>query len=214
MTFTQTATPGVVTFVAPAVTAQTTLTFNVAVSNAAGTVNAFVSVIVNPAGLPSVTATASPNPAPSGSTVTLSASPVTAGVTYQWKQVSGSPQMSLVGANTATASFQSPVLAIGAAPLSLGFQVTATNSAGSATANTGVTLNPPADTVTITAARYRLIKSRLDVSATTNGPIVVDSKTGGPSVADADALVLRLELAARPSPAPPGSWSAGFRASR
>ena len=179
VTFTQTATPGVVTLVAPAVTAQATLTFNVAVTNAAGTANASTSVTVTPPGLPSVSAAASPNPAPSGSTVTLSASPVTTGVTYRWTQVSGSPQMSLVGANQATASFQSPVLGIGAAPVSLGFQVTATNAAGRSTASTGVTLTPPADTVTITAATYRLVKSRLQVTATTNGPITIDSKTGG-----------------------------------
>jgi hypothetical protein len=176
VTLQPTATPGVVTFVVPPVTVQTTLFFSVAVTNAAGTANASVSVVVNPAGAPTVTASATPNPATSGTFVGLAATSGSAGVSYQWRQVSGSPQVTIANATKASASFVAPVVT---GPTTLGFQVTATTSGGSATANVNVAVAPPIDTVTITAANYRINRSRLDVTATTSAPLVIDSKTGG-----------------------------------
>ena len=179
VTLQPTGVPGVVTFVAPSVTTQTTLTFNVAVTNAAGTANASVTVTVTPLGKPVVVATADPNPALGGTVVSLIASPTAPGEKFQWVQLPGNPRVSIPSPTLATTTFLAPPLPMGSSPVTLGFQVTATNAAGSSTATTSVVVNPQPDTVTITSARYRLTKSRLDVTATTNAPIVVDPKTGG-----------------------------------
>jgi hypothetical protein len=178
VTLAPTANPAVVTFVAPSVTQQTTLSFNVAVTNVAGTTTASVSVAVSPLAAPTVTAASAPNPAAAGATVTLTATSSSPGVTYKWTQMSGSPSVTLSSATSRAPTFQAPVLTLGAASISLGFQVTATNSGGSATATTSVTVNPPPDIVTITTVVYRFAKSRLDVTATTSAPIRINAKTG------------------------------------
>jgi K319-like protein len=97
-------------------------------------------------------------------------------LSFQWTQTSGTP-VTLTGANTATATFTAPAMTAGQGPLTLGFKLTVNNALGaSGSATTNVTVQPIADTVTITSAIWRLRKSQLTVTAVssvTNGSPVL-----------------------------------------
>jgi hypothetical protein len=131
----------------------------------------------------------------SGAQVTLAGSvydtntvPVKQPLTYQWQQTSGlavnfTPTSGQVGSTTpctlsvpctVSTSFTAPVLAAGASPVTLTFQLTATNSVplSSPTATTSVVVSssppPAADTVTITGATYKVRQAALTVTATSS----------------------------------------------
>ncbi len=159
-------------FVAPAVTATTALTFALTVTNAAGSSTATVTVTVNAGAAPTVVHIADQTVA-SGTPVSMTATcsdPNGLTCSFVWTQTSGTPVVltpnPLAGA---TVSFQ-VALAAGAAPAVLQFQIVATNSAGQSSAPdvTTVTVNPPADTIQITSAEYRADKQRLILTATSS----------------------------------------------
>jgi hypothetical protein len=108
---------------------------------------------------------------------------------YQWQQTSGpavsfTPTTGSVGSLTSPCtqagpcavptSFTAPILAAGAAPVTLTFQLSANNNVplSSAIATTSVVVSstqlPPADTVTITGATYRVRQAALTVTATSS----------------------------------------------
>lgn len=159
-------------FVAPAVTAPTVLTFALAVSNAAEASTASVAITVNAATAPTVNPIAA-RTVGSGTPVSLTASctdPRGLTCSFVWTQTSGAPIVltpnPLAGA---TISF-TVALAAGASPAVLSFQVIATDTAGvsSAAEVITVTVTPPADTVQITNAEYRADKQRLILTATSS----------------------------------------------
>jgi K319-like protein len=152
------------------------LTFQLTVSNSAGTSSASVNITVQPAP-PSAppTANAGTNQTVvSAQQVTLSGSgtdPNNLALTYKWSQVSGpSVTFNPVAANTATVTFIAPTVAIGSPPVTLVFQLVVTNSSNipSQPSQVTVTVKSPADIVTITQARYRANKGRLDVTASSS----------------------------------------------
>jgi hypothetical protein len=174
------ANPAIATFTAPAVTAITTLTFQLTASNAVGTSSSTTTVTINPAAAPTASAgaaqtiqetVASPSPL-----VTLNGSatsnPGALPLTYHWSQTSG-PLVVLSTNNSPAAShptFSAPILAVGAAPAVLSFTLVITSSANvsSAPSFTTVTLLPPPDVVTITGVEYRTGKQRLTIDATSS----------------------------------------------
>jgi hypothetical protein len=102
-------------FVAPAVTADTVLTFQLAVTDSTGvTTTASARVTVNAASRPLLLSAGPGQSVVEGAMVTLagSASVQTAGaiVTYQWKQLAG-PSVRLANPGTASASFTAPATA-------------------------------------------------------------------------------------------------------
>jgi hypothetical protein len=155
----------------PAGTASATLTFSLVVSNGfASSSSSNVTVTVVGQKTPIVDAGASQTANPS-SAVTLTGSATdpsgSAGqpLKYQWTQTGGTP-VTLSGATTVTATFTTPSMAVGQAPLTLTFKLTVTNSQGaSGSATTTVVVRPVADTVTITNATWRSNKSQLTVTA-------------------------------------------------
>jgi hypothetical protein len=152
------------------------LTFQLTVSNTAGSSSASVNVTVQP------TAPSAPPTANAGSNqtvvsaqqVTLNGSgtdPNNLALTYKWSQVSGpSVTFNPVAANTATVKFIAPTVAIGSPPVTLVFQLVVTNSSNIASqpSQVTITVTSPPDVVTITQARYRAAKGRLDVTATSS----------------------------------------------
>ncbi|HEX3760599.1 MAG TPA: hypothetical protein VHW23_17915, partial [Kofleriaceae bacterium] len=159
-------------FVAPAVMAPTALTFALTVSNAAGSSTASVTITVNAATAPTVDPIA-PRTVGSGTPVSLTATCTDPGglaCSFVWTQTSGAPVVLTPNPRAgATVSF-TVVLAAGASPTVLAFQVVATDTAGvsSAPELTTVTVTPPADTVRITNAEYRADKQRLILTATSS----------------------------------------------
>jgi len=121
------ATSATPSFVAPAVSAATTLTFNVAVTNTVPlTANASVSITVNPLSAPASVDISAPVSVAAGSTVTMVGA-ASAGSTVKWAQTAGL-RVALSGANTLTTSFIAPK-----GPSSVTFTLTATTAAGAVT---------------------------------------------------------------------------------
>jgi hypothetical protein len=158
------------------VAANSTLTFNVVVSNSAGSANTSVNVavildlpIVNH--IPAQTVN-------SGQLVTMTATgadPASLPLTFTWTQTNNPPNVNpQVAFNpnpfSGSTIIFTPTLPIGAPGVTYNFTVVARNSAGvsSAPEFTSVTVNPLADTLTITNAEFRTGKVRLDLSVTSN----------------------------------------------
>ncbi len=114
-----------------------------------GTAPVEVRVLNDP---PDVTATASPNPAEEGETVSLTGTaddPEGHAMTYLWTQVSGSPTVAINNATKLTANFEAPGVV---SDTDLTFQLKATDALGAAdSASVTVTVEPtpnnPPDTV-------------------------------------------------------------------
>jgi hypothetical protein len=107
-------------------------------------------------------------------------------LTFQWRQTGG-PTVALTGANTATATFNAPVMTPGQPAVNLTFQLTVTDKLGlSGSATTQVTVQPIPDVIRITAAVYRFSGSRLQVTATDNitsgQPVLTLHIPGSPDV--------------------------------
>jgi hypothetical protein len=158
------------------------LTFQLVVSNGfASSSIASTTVTVNGAKIPVVNAGADQSVA-GGTQVHLTGSasdPNGASgqpLKYAWSQTAGAA-VTFDNAASATPTFTAPAMTPGQAALTLTFRLTVTNAMGlSGSAGTNVTLKPMADSVTITAATYRLSGSRLAVNATssvTNGAPVL-----------------------------------------
>ena len=64
-------------------------------------------------------------------------------LTFAWTQTAGLPLVTITTPTAAIAGFNAPTLAIGAAPVTLTFQLAVNNGAFTATATTTVTVNPP-----------------------------------------------------------------------
>jgi hypothetical protein len=159
-------------FVAPAVTAPTALTFALTVSNAVGSSTATVTITVNSTTAPTVVHVA-PRTVASGTPVSITAAcsdPNGRTCSFVWTQTSGTPVVLTPNPfSGATVSF-TVALAAGAAPAVLQFQIVATSTAGVSSAPdvTTVTVTPPPDTVQITNAEYRADKQRLILTATSS----------------------------------------------
>jgi hypothetical protein len=136
--------------------------------------------------LPVASAVASPTAVVSGQPVTLDASasvdPNTpASLTFAWTESgtpSGTTPVTLAPTgNPAVVAFVAPTVTT---QTTLTFSVAVTNAAGTSNATVSVTVNPVQriDTVTITNVTYRFAKARLDVTATTTAPIVINPQTG------------------------------------
>ena len=171
------------TFVAPTLSAQTNLTFQVSVGGANSTTPATATVTVPVAAAPvtnppTVNASSSPaNPVASASAVTLSAAgvdPAGGVLTYAWTAPTGITLTPVAGTNGARQTFTTPTVPAGSAPSSFSFSVTATSSVApnltSTAATVTVVVNPAVDTVTITNATYHINKATLIVTATDNTP--------------------------------------------
>lgn len=159
-------------FVAPAVTQATALTFALTVTNAVGSSTATATVTVNAAAAPTVDHIADRTVA-SGTAVSMTATcsdPRGLACSFVWTQTSGAPVVLAPNPRAgATVSFM-VALAAGAPPAVLQFQIVATDTAGVSSAPdvTTVTVTPPSDTVQITNAEYRADKQRLILSATSS----------------------------------------------
>jgi hypothetical protein len=159
-------------FVAPAVTAPTALTFALTVTNAVGSSTATVTITVNASTAPTVVHVA-PRTVVSGTPVSMTATcsdPNGLTCSFVWTQTSGTPVVLTPNPRAgATVSF-TVALAAGAAPAVLQFQIVATNTAGVSSAPdiTTVTVTPPPDQVQITNAEYRADKQRLILTATSS----------------------------------------------
>jgi hypothetical protein len=166
-------------FTAPFPAASTALTFQLTVTNSAGSSSSSVTITVNATGAPTVTHIPALT-VNSGTPVSLTArcvDPAGLACTFTWTQTSGTPIVLAPNPKTgATISF-TVALPAGAPVSTLQFSIVARNSAGvfSAPDTTSVTINPPADVVTITNAEYRTGKQRLILSVTSSviSPTVV-----------------------------------------
>ena len=123
------------TFTAPAVTEQTDLVFELTVSDGTGSASDTVTITVLDSEGNAPTADAGSDRTVDGGTqVTLdgsgSSDPNNGTLTYSWSQTSGSPTVSLTGADTETASFTAPTVA---ADTDLVFTLNVTAGAGSDT---------------------------------------------------------------------------------
>ncbi len=127
-------------FTAPGVTSETKLTFRLTARDSFGaTGSADVPVTVTPNNSPTVTAKASPNPADEGTTVSLIGAATDLDgdpMTYEWTQVSGSPQVTIKDATKLRASFEAPFVD---QDTDLIFELTATDSF-EASGSAGVTV--------------------------------------------------------------------------
>ncbi len=185
-------------FTAPVVTVPTVLTFSLAVDNGfTSSAISTVSVTVLPLGAPILTMSADQfvNSGTGGVKISGTAIDPNTPLLFQWTQVSpATPQLALTVTNTAsssTATFTVPALLPFQPPFTFTFQLKVTDALGvSSTGVTNVTVKPPPDTVVITSAIWRRAKSRLDVTATSNGSSINTPNTGQPQ--------LTLHLAGKP----------------
>jgi len=159
-------------YTAPAVLTQTVVPLSLTVTNNCGqSATAQTTVTIN-ANQPTVNHIA-PLTVNSGTPVTLTATgtdPNGLPLTFVWTQTAGAPVVLVPNPFTgATISF-TLALPVGAPGTTLQFQVVATNSAGATSAPefTTVTINPAADTVTVTSAEYRTGKQRVILTATSS----------------------------------------------
>jgi hypothetical protein len=164
--------------VAPQVTATTALTFRLTVSNGAGSATSDASVAVNASAAPTVHHIAE-RTVGAGTPVSMTATcsdPNGLPCNFAWTQTAGTPVVLAPNPHAGATVAFTVALAAGAPPAVLQFSIVATNTAGvsSAPDTTTVTVQPPADTVRITNAEYRIGKSRLDLTATSsvNSPTV------------------------------------------
>ena len=154
-------------FSAPSVSAATTLSFSVAVTNTTPLTSvATVSLTVNPsAAAPSLTFFA-PASALAGSVVNMIGT-VSDGATFKWTQTAG-PLVPLTGADTLTPSFPAPT-----GPSSLTFSLTATSAAG-ASVSLSRTIAVNADAIAVGPVVWdnRQGKGKLNVVANTNAIVL------------------------------------------
>jgi hypothetical protein len=159
-------------FSAPQVTAVSTLTFRVAVSNTVPlTANASVSVTVNPPPPVLSVDIVAPDKVGAGSMVTLTGV-VAPGSTVKWMQISG-PKVVLAGASTLTASFIAP-----RGPSSVAFTLTATTPSGVSTTAMR-TLAVAADGVSMLPVTWVRSAGAIDIVATSTA--LTASMTAAPA---------------------------------
>lgn len=183
------------TFIAPAVSAPVSLTFQLTVGQAG--VNtpsiATVSVPINvapPNTPPGVTASANPNPAIGDGTslITLTAAGVDPNggtITYTWTAPAGIT-LTPTSADGSTQTFVAPDVPPLTQPLVLNFTVVATSSVAgvpaSAPVTVSVTVNPTVDLITIAHVRYIKRLARLVINASDFTPGVTLTVTlAGPN---------------------------------
>ncbi len=168
------------TFAAPVVAAPLNLSIQLTVGggNASTPSIATLAIPINvpPAGTPpAVFGSATPNPA-LGDGITIvnlianGVDPSGGTLSFAWTQVinPGDPAVAITAANTANASFVTPLVPATTAPIILTFKVTATSTTvGLAPASTLVTvqINPVADLITVSHVRYIKGLARLVINA-------------------------------------------------
>jgi hypothetical protein len=100
--------------------------------------------------------------------------------TFSWTQVGGDPVTLMGGANAAQRTFVAPRLNMGQMSKTFTFRLTVSD--GITTPNpfdeVTVTVRPPLDTVTITAATFRVRRSILTVTATSTNPAAILNLAG------------------------------------
>ena len=134
-----TATP---TFVAPELTGDTSLTFELTVTAGGASATDAVSVTIQADNDPPTADAGSDQTVAEGTAVTLAGSgmgPEGEALSYAWRQSGGSPTVALTGASTATPTFVAPEL-IG--DTSLTFELTVTAGGASATDAVAITVLP------------------------------------------------------------------------
>jgi Ca2+-binding RTX toxin-like protein len=196
-TWTQTSGPSVIlsnasgatpSFTAPDMAANTTLTFQVAVSDGTNTTYDTVNVLVNADDdAPSVDAGMNQS-VDEGATVSLSAiasDPEGQGLTYTWTQTSG-PAVTLSGANGATPSFTAPDMA---ANTTLTFQVAVSDGTNTTFDTVNVLVNADDDAPSVDAGMNQSVDEGATVSlaATASDPegqglTYTWTQTSGPAV--------------------------------
>jgi hypothetical protein len=178
------------TFTAPAVTADTVLTFALTVTdNNGGTATATTNVTVRNVNQPPVANAGAAQTVNEGSLTTLSGSASDSDGTiasYVWTQTAG-PAVTLLNANTATASFVAPAVSVNTV---LTFQLTVTDNQGATgSATTGVTVVNVNQTPTANAGADQTVNEGAAVTLAgsgTDGDGSIASylwtQTAGPSV--------------------------------
>ena len=164
------------TFTAPTVTTSTTLVFTLTVSDGTDSATDTVTITVVPAGTPIAEAGADQS-VKAGDTVTLSGSgsdPNGDALTYAWSHTSGTPAVTLTGANSASASFTAPKVS---AITDLVFTLTVSDGTLSAT-----------DTVTITVTPNRAPRADAGPDQSVNVGDTVTLDGTGSSDPDGDSL--------------------------
>lgn len=149
-----------------------TYNFTVTVTNTSGlSSSAAVAVNVNAALTnPTITSISAPGPVGSGTANNLLSVVATGqtALTYAWKQTAG-PVAIIANPSAASTTYTAPVIALGGLPATITFSVTVTDQNQlTATSQVTVTVNPPPDSIVITAAQYRVSKARLQVTVTDN----------------------------------------------
>lgn len=185
MTFAWTASAGTLSdptianpvYTAPIVATTTTVNLSLTATNSVGSNTATTTVTVNAAGAPTANAVTpislfSGQPgsiAVTGSDPNVPALPLTFTATQTGTPALLNLAVTSTGNTTANVTFTAPSLAPGTVtPAVITLTITAKNSAGvsSAPVITTVTVNPLADSITISIAQYRTGKQRLDMTAT------------------------------------------------
>jgi len=210
-------------FTAPLVAAQTTLNFQLTVSNGAGSSTSSVNITVNAPLAPTVNHIAA-RTVNSGTPVSLTATctdPNNLACTFLWTQTAGAPIVLAPNPKAgATISF-TVALPAGAPAATLQFQIVAKNSAGvsSAPDTASVTINPSPDVVAITNAEYRAGNQRLILTATssvvsptvvltlqpylTTTGVIYNPATAGNTFTNTGGGIYTLTLVGAPEPAIP-----------
>jgi hypothetical protein len=153
-------------YTAPAVTTSTIINITLKATNAAGSNTTTATVTVNPIIMAPVANAGGPYTVSSAGTTTLSGSATgTTPITYLW---SASPALgSFSNPNIPNPVYTAPAVSTSTV---ITLSLKATNSAGSHTASTTITVNPVAftDTVAIKSSTYSTSKKTLTISATSN----------------------------------------------
>ncbi len=161
LTGANTATPS---FTAPSLSTASVITFTLTVGGSFGQ-SATDTMVVNVAAANAPTANAGADRTVAGGTaVTLSGTASTGTIqSYAWTQTAGTA-VTLTGANTATATFTAPTVAV-STPLT--FRLTVTGVGGlSSFDDVVVTVSPVVDTIAITAASYRADRREWNITGT------------------------------------------------
>jgi hypothetical protein len=168
-------------FTAPAVAVQTIANLSLTVTNSCGSATSPTSVTINAPASPTVnqvpplsvsSGAQAQSFAISGSDPNVPALvPLAFTVTQAGPVVLGNLAVTSTGPNTATVSFNAPLLPVGQVTSSVvTLTIIARNSGGvsSAPSTTTVTVNPLTDAVVVTSAVYRTSKQRLVITATSS----------------------------------------------
>lgn len=167
--------------------AEATLTFELTVRGPGGSSTDTITITVTPA-VPPVAVTGEDQTATAGKPVLLDGSGSTGTIeTYSWVQTGGLPTVTLVGADTDSASFTAPVVST---PTTLVFQLTVTGPLGSDSKTVSVFITPPEPPVANAGADQTEIVGHTVTLSGSSSTGYIDSytwtQTSGPAVTLSD----------------------------